>query len=46
MRFLIEFFNKKFFSYHYLIEDWNKLIKKLYFWKKLKNISALRNNLC
>lgn len=46
MRFLIEFFNKKFFNCHYLLEDWNKLIKKLYFWRKLKTISAFRNNLC
>ena len=38
--FLLEFFNIKFFGRHYLTKERNKLIKKLYFWKKLNNTSV------
>jgi hypothetical protein len=38
--FLLEFFNIKFFGRHYLTKERSKLIKKLYFWKKLNNTSV------
>jgi hypothetical protein len=38
--FLKEIFNNKFFGSHYLPKVRSKLIKKLYFWKKLNDTSV------
>lgn len=38
--FLIEIFNNTLFGSHYLTKERSKLIKKLYFWKKINNTSV------